>query len=78
MTPPQTTALVIACVLGYAFFVGVTWACLPEQWREGAGGPLGVLGVSLWPVLLPVMLGVRLVRRLTRPTLPKATAREVK
>ena len=73
MSDAILAAVIAASVLVYFVLVGVTWQLMPKS--RDPYGPDAVIPAVFWPLALPVMLGARLVRRLTRPALPRATVR---
>lgn len=78
---PWVIAMVwIGGIVLYGFGVGVTWALLPELDKNAHDTPpiLATLFALCWPVVLPMLAGAHVVARLRRPTIAKATAREVR
>ncbi len=75
MSNVEVIMVAIGSGLAYSILIGVTWAMLPSWNRDE---PPRTFAALLWPVALPVVLGVRITERLLRPrsALPKATAKE--
>ena len=76
MSAPIVAALVVSSTLVYFLLVGVTFALMPKPHKDTGTAHIGAL---LWPLCLPMMIGMWLVSWLTAPraTLPKATARNI-
>lgn len=74
------TALIVLVTTGsalvYCMLVGVTWALMPAKWRESDDPEIivALLGALAWPAILPMFLGVKIVRWLSTPgtALPRA------
>lgn len=82
MDPVKIASLVIAIVLVYGFFMGVTWQLYSEHARKSLSvdnWPILHLGALIWPLVLPMLIGIRVVARLTeqRSSFPRATAKKV-
>jgi hypothetical protein len=49
-----------ALVLGYSFFMGITWAILPPLFEDSIVAAL-ILCI-LWPIVLPALIAAAVVR----------------
>jgi hypothetical protein len=69
---------VIAAILGYSLFIGITWALLPDGFaKDKAITPMQHIAALIWPIVLPTLIGVAIVRRVRdRSNLPKASIHE--
>lgn len=76
MSDPIVATLVVSSTLVYFLLVGVTFALMPKQHKDTGTAHIGAF---LWPLCLPMMIGMWLVSWLTAPraTLPKATVRNI-
>ena len=77
MTTAQFVIVITASCLAYLVLAGVTWAVVPQDWRDY---DLTGLAVVFWPLALPVLFGTWLARRIstwrTALSLPRAVAKE--
>lgn len=71
--------IVFGSIFVYGLMIGVTWATYSEDIRDDVGlSPLQHVGAFLWPIVLPTLIGILLARRLARPSIPRAVARDRK
>jgi hypothetical protein len=72
MSTETIAAIIAGSALVYTVMIGVGWQLGGAHWSDPGPFFVGVL----WPLILPAMLGVSIVRRITARTarLPKAQA----
>jgi len=68
--------IAILAGLVYSFGVGVTYAIIQYKLQKDTWETPAPTAALVWPVLLPIMLGVmtsrRILARISRPELPEA------
>lgn len=73
MTTADIAIIVTGSVLLYSVLAGVSWQLAGAHWNDPGPFLFGLL----WPIMLPMLLGARLARRLLarEPSIPKAQVR---